>query len=37
MNCPACARELTKTTAGPITVDACVGGCAGVWFDNFEL
>jgi Zn-finger nucleic acid-binding protein len=24
-------------TAGPITVDACVGGCAGIWFDHFEL
>ena len=37
MNCPACGRELTTMTAGPITVDACAGGCAGIWFDHFEL
>jgi len=37
MNCPACARELTTMTAGPITVDVCSGGCAGIWFDHFEL
>ena len=37
MNCPACARELTSMTAGPITVDACSGGCAGIWFDHYEL
>ena len=22
---------------GRLTVDACHGGCGGVWFDNFEL
>jgi Zn-finger nucleic acid-binding protein len=37
MNCPACRRELTTMTAGPITVDVCAGGCAGIWFDHFEL
>ena len=37
MNCPACGRALTTMTAGPITVDACSGGCAGIWFDDFEL
>jgi len=24
-------------TAGPITVDVCAGGCAGIWLDHFEL
>jgi hypothetical protein len=37
MNCPACGRELTTMKAGGITVDACSGGCAGIWFDHFEL
>lgn len=22
---------------GDVTVDVCQGGCAGIWFDNFEL
>lgn len=37
MKCPACGNELTQMTAGPITVDACKGGCGGLWFDRFEL
>jgi Zn-finger nucleic acid-binding protein len=37
MICPACDRELKTMTAGPITVDVCVNGCAGIWFDHFEL
>ena len=37
MTCPACGRELTTMTAGPITVDVCVNGCAGIWLDHFEL
>jgi hypothetical protein len=24
-------------TAGRITVDACEGGCGGIWFDRYEL
>ena len=24
-------------TVGGITVDVCEGGCAGIWFDNYEL
>jgi uncharacterized protein len=23
--------------AGSVTVDICLGGCGGIWFDNFEL
>jgi uncharacterized protein len=37
MKCPACANELTSRRVGPVTVDVCDGGCAGVWFDAFEL
>ena len=37
MNCPACGRELTTKTTGPVTVDVCDGGCGGLWLDDFEL
>ena len=37
MKCPACSHELTETKLGGVTLDACKGGCAGVWFDAFEL
>lgn len=37
MKCPACFNELTQYEIGGVTVDACDGGCAGIWFDAFEL
>jgi Zn-finger nucleic acid-binding protein len=37
VTCPACGRALSQTTVGDLTVDACAGGCGGIWFDNFEL
>lgn len=37
MNCPACTRPLTALFVEDIEVDACHGGCGGLWFDNFEL
>jgi len=37
MKCPACFNELTEITIGGVTLDACDGGCAGIWFDAFEL
>ena len=37
MKCPACTQELTEFVIGGVTVDACEGGCAGIWFDAFEL
>ncbi len=37
MNCPACAQPLTKLHVEDVEVDACEGGCGGLWFDNFEL
>lgn len=37
MKCPACDKLLTPFQAGKVTVDVCLAGCGGVWFDNFEL
>jgi len=37
MKCPARGNELKETKAGDITVNACVGGCGGVWFDRLEI
>ena len=37
MDCPACGRALTSRIAGDLTVDACDGGCGGIWFDHYEL
>jgi Zn-finger nucleic acid-binding protein len=37
MECPVCGNRLTRMTLGRITVDACEGGCGGIWFDRYEL
>jgi uncharacterized protein len=37
MKCPACTHELMEFVIGGVTVDACEGGCAGIWFDAYEL
>src|SRR5262249_43097061 len=37
MKCPACFNQLTELQVGRLEVDACQGGCAGIWFDAFEL
>ena len=37
MKCPACFNELTQIQVGRLVVDACQGGCGGIWFDAFEL
>ena len=37
MRCPACGNEMSQLVAGGVTVDVCKGGCAGIWFDHFEL
>lgn len=37
MKCPACSNELISINAGTLTIDACRGGCGGLWFDPFEL
>jgi Zn-finger nucleic acid-binding protein len=37
MKCPACFNELTELQVGNLVLDACQGGCGGIWFDAFEL
>jgi Zn-finger nucleic acid-binding protein len=37
MKCPACFNELAEIQVGSLRVDVCQDGCAGVWFDAFEL
>lgn len=37
MKCPACDFDLTEMELGGVKVDACHGGCGGIWFDAFEL
>ncbi|HOX59432.1 MAG TPA: zf-TFIIB domain-containing protein [Candidatus Paceibacterota bacterium] len=37
MKCPACFNELIELHVGKLAVDACQGGCGGIWFDAFEL
>lgn len=37
MKCPACDYDLTEMELGGVNVDACHGGCGGIWFDAFEL
>ena len=37
MQCPACGNTLTLMVVGEITLNVCEMGCAGIWFDNFEL
>lgn len=37
MECPCCSRTLTEIPQADWTVEACSGGCGGVWFDRFEL
>ena len=37
MKCPACFNQLTELHVGNLVLDACQGGCGGIWFDAFEL
>ena len=37
MKCPACPNALQQISIGDVTVDACKGGCGGIWFDSYEL
>lgn len=37
MKCPACKNPLLQKGAGEITLDVCLGGCGGIWFDAAEL
>lgn len=37
MKCPSCSAILSSIAVGDFTLDACSGGCGGVWFDKDEL
>lgn len=37
IDCPGCSRPLIQLKVGTTIVDACDGGCGGIWFDHFEL
>ncbi len=37
MECPVCGNRTEEVSIEGIAVDVCKGGCAGIWFDNFEL
>lgn len=37
LSCPACHHDLQVLDTNCVKVDACVGHCGGVWFDNREL
>lgn len=37
MNCPACGTAMTEVAAGDAKVQACKGGCGGLWFDEWAL
>jgi len=37
VRCPACHAELSTVSIGGVTLDACAGGCGGIWFDRGEL
>lgn len=37
MKCPACSNQTTIKTVAGIQLDVCEGGCAGIWFDQFEF
>ena len=37
MRCPACLNPFTQLLVGDIPIDACEGGCGGVWLNRFEI
>lgn len=37
VGCPACGHVLTPLRVADVTIDACRGGCEGIWFDAAEL
>ncbi len=37
MICPACEHNMTEVNVQEITVDVCIGGCGGIWFDGHEI
>jgi uncharacterized protein len=37
MKCPNCGITLRQVRAAGVVLDVCRDGCAGIWFDRFEL
>ena len=37
MNCPACGTAMTEMTVSDVKVQACKGGCGGLWFPEWTL
>ena len=35
--CPACLDSLTEKIVSGVTVDVCLSGCGGIWFDMDEI
>lgn len=35
--CPICSKKMTKLELGKTTIDVCLDGCGGIWFDNYEM
>jgi Zn-finger nucleic acid-binding protein len=35
--CPICSKKMTKLELGKTTIDVCLDGCGGIWFDNYEI
>src|SRR6266567_1392507 len=37
MNCPACGTARTEVAVSDVKIQACKGGCGGLWFDEWTL
>src|SRR5213592_2598784 len=37
MNCPACGTAMTEVAVSDVKIQACKGGCGGLWFDEWTL
>src|SRR3989449_10698542 len=37
MNCPACGTAMTEIAVSDVKIQACKGGCGGLWFDEWTL
>ncbi len=37
MNCPACGTQMTEMVVSDVKIQACKGGCGGLWFDEWTL
>ena len=37
MNCPACGTQMTEMVVSDVKIQACKGGCGGLWFDEWML